>query len=139
MFRIPAKPVGFHSKGGCSVVRVFSRLYGICLIGCLYHIGGIRLNKTKAQKLLKIKDLRFFQHCLISALVHDVDIMCFMPTSAGKSIIYQMTSLMLEELVLVIEPHLALELDQVRQLQERGISAACLNSLTSSSNRKEIL
>ncbi len=96
------------------------------------------MNKASAQKLLKIKDLRFFQHCLISALVHGVDVMCFMPTSAGKSVVFQMLALMLEALVLVIEPHLALELDQVRQLHELGIAAACLNSLTSSSNRKEI-
>ncbi len=96
------------------------------------------MNKAQAQKLLKIKDLRFFQHCLISALVHNVDVMCFMPTSAGKSIIFQITALRIEELVLVIEPHLALELDQVRQLQELGISAACLNSLTSSSESKII-
>ncbi len=96
------------------------------------------MNKAKAQILLKIKDLRFFQHCLISALVHGVDVICIMPTSAGKSVVFQMLALMLEALVLVIEPHLALELDQVRQLQELGIAAACLNSLTSSSDKKVI-
>ena len=41
-----------------------------------------------------------------------------------------------ERLTIVIEPHLALELDQVRQLQGKGVAAACLNSLQSSTERK---
>ena len=66
-------------------------------------------------------------------------LLTLMPTSARKSLIFTSFAMVQERLTLVIEPHLALELDQVRQLQDKGVAAACLNSLQSSAERKSVL
>lgn len=51
-----------------------------------------------------------------------------MPTGAGKSLIYQLTALMLPGTTLIISPLIALMKDQVDRLTAHGIPAAYLNS-----------
>jgi len=51
-----------------------------------------------------------------------------MPTGAGKSLVYQLTSLCQPGLTLVLSPLIALMKDQVDGLAQRGIPATCLNS-----------
>tara|TARA_B100000575_G_scaffold294556_1_gene311489 strand:+ start:15359 stop:17314 length:1956 start_codon:yes stop_codon:yes gene_type:complete len=50
------------------------------------------------------------------------------PTAAGKSFCYQVPAVSFEGLCLVISPLVALMEDQVKQLQDRGISAAYITS-----------
>lgn len=88
---------------------------------------------------LHIDALRSFQKAALDALAEGRDALILMPTSAGKSVVFQGFAIETEKLVLVIEPHLALELDQVAGLQDKGIPAACLNSLQSAKEQQQVL
>lgn len=88
---------------------------------------------------LNISALRPFQERALTTLLDGRNLLTLMPTSSGKSLIFTSFAMVQERLTIVIEPHLALELDQVRQLQGKGVAAAYLNSLQSSTERKTIL
>lgn len=88
---------------------------------------------------LHIDALRPFQAQALDALIEGRDVLILMPTSAGKSVIFQGFSIETEKLVLVIEPHLALELDQVAGLRDKGVAAAYRNSLQSDKEQQQVL
>jgi ATP-dependent DNA helicase RecQ len=66
------------------------------------------------------------------AVVRDVlagrDVLALMPTGGGKSLCYQLPALLQPGVSLVVSPLIALMQDQVRQLQDNGISATFINS-----------
>ena len=68
------------------------------------------------------------QEAVIDALLEGRDVLAVMPTGAGKSICYQVPALMMKGITLVISPLISLMKDQVRSLNQAGISAAYLNS-----------
>ena len=68
------------------------------------------------------------QEAVIDALLAGRDVLAVMPTGAGKSICYQVPALMMKGITLVISPLISLMKDQVRSLNQVGISAAYLNS-----------
>lgn len=86
---------------------------------------------NKALKMFGITALKPFQQDVLDCLMGRRDAMCIVPTGSGKSLIFQLMALLMEKLVIVIEPHLALELDQVKKLKELNIPAAYINSMTS--------
>ena len=61
------------------------------------------------------------------------------PTGSGKSLIFWVAGLLLGSLTIVVEPLIALELDQVRKLQERGVAVRALHSGLKTVKRQEIL
>ena len=66
------------------------------------------------------------------AIVRDAlarrDVLALMPTGGGKSLCFQLPALLQPGVTLVVSPLIALMQDQVRQLQNNGISAAFINS-----------
>lgn len=68
------------------------------------------------------------QDRLIDAILAGRDVMGIMPTGGGKSICYQLPSLLLPGITLVISPLISLMKDQVSALHSSGISAVFLNS-----------
>jgi ATP-dependent DNA helicase RecQ len=62
-----------------------------------------------------------------------------MPTGAGKSLIYQFTTLQLDGITLVISPPIALMKDQVDALNRKGIPSTFINSAITISEQKERL
>ena len=68
------------------------------------------------------------QEAVIDALLAGKDVLAVRPTGAGKSICYQVPALMMKGITLVISPLISLMKDQVRSLNQVGISAAYLNS-----------
>ena len=68
------------------------------------------------------------QREVIASLMGGRSALAVLPTGGGKSICYQLPSVLLEGLTLVISPLIALMKDQVDVLKDRGIEAARLDS-----------
>ena len=60
------------------------------------------------------------------------------PTSAGKSLCYQLPAILMEGVALIISPLIALMKDQVQALQARGIPAARLDSSLSVAESQQV-
>ena len=71
---------------------------------------------------------RPFQEEIITTVLKGEDAMVILPTGGGKSLCYQLPSLLLEGSVLVISPLISLMEDQVKQLERRGIKAMYFES-----------
>lgn len=65
------------------------------------------------------------------------DSLVLMPTGSGKSICYQLPSLFVDGLVLVISPLIALMKDQVDDAKKHGLAAAYINSSLSREEREK--
>ena len=87
----------------------------------------------RARKVLKdvfgYSEFRHHQENIIDTVLNsDSDVLVLMPTGGGKSICYQIPSLILKGTGIVISPLIALMQDQVEALQQLGIRAAFINS-----------
>ena len=71
------------------------------------------------------------QEALIDGVLSGRDVFGIMPTGGGKSICYQVPSLMLPGITLVVSPLISLMRDQVMALKGMGIPAAYINSTLS--------
>lgn len=84
----------------------------------------------KALEILKkywgYDSFRSVQEDVIRELVNGNDVFGLMPTGGGKSVCFQVPTLLQEGLCLVISPLVALMKDQVYQLQKRDIKAIAL-------------
>ena len=76
---------------------------------------------------------------IVDAALAGRDVLAVMPTSAGKSICYQVPALALGGLALVVSPLISLMSDQVTALRQAGVAAACLNSALAAEERREVL
>jgi ATP-dependent DNA helicase RecQ len=68
------------------------------------------------------------QEEVVDRVVAGGDAMVIMPTGSGKSLCYQVPSIVREGTGVVISPLIALMRDQVEDLRQRGVRAAYLNS-----------
>ena len=69
---------------------------------------------------------------IIETILSKRDVLAIMPTSAGKSICFQVPALMLDGITIVVSPLISLMYDQVTSLREMGIQAILLNSAMTS-------
>lgn len=65
---------------------------------------------------------------VIESILNGQDTLAVMPTSAGKSICYQIPALMMTGVTIVISPLISLMQDQVAALETMGIPAILMNS-----------
>lgn len=74
------------------------------------------------------------QRAVIDSILAGRDAFAVMPTGAGKSVCYQIPAMLLSGITLVISPLISLMQDQVKALNEAGVSAAFINSSLSESS-----
>jgi len=74
---------------------------------------------------------------IIDHLMQGKHALVIMPTGSGKSLLYQIPALMLEDLTLVISPLIALMKDQVDVLRRKGVSATFINSSLNRTEREK--
>lgn len=73
-------------------------------------------------------DFKGAQEKVIENIINGRDVLCVMPTGAGKSVCYQLPALMLGGVTIVISPLISLMIDQIKALVNMGIKAAYINS-----------
>jgi ATP-dependent DNA helicase RecQ len=74
------------------------------------------------------KDFRPLQKDIVQAVLEGKDVLALLPTGGGKSICFQVPTLMRPGLCIVISPLIALMKDQVDRLKKRGIAAEAVFS-----------
>lgn len=82
---------------------------------------------------------RAFQEEAVDAIVGGKDVMMILPTGAGKSLCYQLPSLLMDGVTIVISPLLALMHDQITALGAFGIESAMISSMQSPDEISEIM
>ena len=85
-------------------------------------------SQTVLQNVFGYQQFRQGQQEVIESTLAGKDTFVIMTTGGGKSLCYQVPSLCLEGITLVISPLISLMKDQVDQLLTNGIEAAYLNS-----------
>ena len=89
---------------------------------------GVADAKHVLEDVFGYKNFRGNQEDVISALLAGRDALVLMPTGGGKSLCYQIPSLVRSGTGIVISPLIALMHDQVDALEQLGVRAAYLNS-----------
>jgi len=75
---------------------------------------------------------------VINSVLGGKDVLVIMPTGGGKSLCYQLPSLLRSGTGIIVSPLIALMQDQVAALSQLGIRAACLNSSLDSVIQMEV-
>ena len=79
------------------------------------------------------------QEAIISEILGGQPVLAVLPTGAGKSICFQLPSLLLKGVTLVVSPLISLMKDQAEALTARGIPAAYLDSSMTGSEYGRVL
>ncbi|MGB5981409.1 MAG: DNA helicase RecQ [Nonlabens sp.] len=91
------------------------------------------------KKYFGYDSFRPLQEKIIEDVVSGKDLMVVMPTGGGKSMCFQLPSLLLDGVTLVISPLIALMKDQVDALRQNGIPAGYFNSSQEAEDQQKLL
>src|SRR5215212_9405631 len=96
--------------------------------------------RRAASEVFGYEHLRPGQHEAVESIVAGRDVLAVMSTGYGKSAIYQIAALLIPGPTVVVSPLLALQRDQIEELDDVSAGgAAGVNSLASESERREAL
>ena len=90
------------------------------------------------QRVFQLAQFRPHQREIIQDVVAGNDVVCVMPTGAGKSLCFQLPALMLQGLTVVVSPLISLMADQVKQLQRLNVPVLFMNSSQSQEEQREV-
>ena len=90
-------------------------------------------------RTFRLERFRPQQREVIADVLAGHDVVCVMPTGAGKSLCYQLPAVALGGLTIVVSPLIALMADQTRQLTELAIPTLLLNSSQDAATQRETL
>lgn len=88
----------------------------------------IELARERLTHIFGFDQFRDPQQEVVSTLLEGRDALVIMPTGGGKSLCYQLPSLVRPGVGIIVSPLIALMQDQVSALSQLGIRAGCLNS-----------
>ncbi|HEY1586499.1 MAG TPA: RecQ family ATP-dependent DNA helicase, partial [Polyangia bacterium] len=98
-------------------------------VGALLGIG----QRAVGIKAFRPGQARAFEHLLAGE-----DLLAVMPTGSGKSLLYQLTSLVVPGVTVVVSPLIALIKDQLDKMVSKGVSAAKIDSTLTVRQRREV-
>ncbi len=98
-------------------------------VGALLGVG---------QKTLGIKSFRPGQAEAFDHLLAGEDLLAVMPTGSGKSLLYQLTSLVVPGVTVVVSPLIALIKDQLDKMVSKGVAACKIDSTLTVKQRREV-
>ncbi len=84
-------------------------------------------------------NFRSFQEEVVDSILNKQDVLTILPTGGGKSLCYQLPSLLMSGVTVVISPLIALMQDQIKALKDLNISASMISSSQSSDENSETL
>ena len=84
--------------------------------------------KSILKKYWEYSDFRASQEDIINSIITGKNTVAILPTGGGKSICYQVPSLLKKGVCLVVSPLIALMNDQVSNLKEKGIKSVAITS-----------
>src|SRR6185369_12799862 len=89
----------------------------------------------KLREVFRIRELRPGQAEIIESVLAGRDTLAIMPTGSGKSLTYQLPSLVMDGPTLVVSPLLALIEDQTVKLKALGVPVARIDSTRTAKER----
>jgi ATP-dependent DNA helicase RecQ len=95
--------------------------------------------REQLQNHFGLDDFRPMQREVIEDVLGGKDVLCVMPTGAGKSLCYQLPAAMGGGLSLIVSPLISLMEDQVQQLTDEGIPALLLNSSLNGAQQRQVI
>src|SRR4051812_49999954 len=107
-------------------------------------MGGTPMLRGMSEALKTVREVFGFesfregQQPVVEKLLAGKSVLAIFPTSAGKSLCYQLPALLMDGVTLVISPLIALMKDQVQALRARGIAAARLDSSLSADEAAQV-
>lgn len=91
------------------------------------------------QQVFRLPQFRPRQREVIQDVLAGNDVVCVMPTGAGKSLCFQLPALLLQGLTVVVSPLISLMADQVHQLEALGVPVLLLNSSQTGPEQSRVL
>ncbi len=104
----------------------------------LFKTSQMEAARLKLEEVFGYKSFRSHQEQVISTVLEGRDCLALMPTGGGKSLCYQIPSLVRAGTGVVVSPLIALMQDQVDALKDVGVKAAFLNSTLDRSQQDAI-